>query len=79
MAIAYLLYFSLIRNVGATNTLTVALLIPIFGVLWGFLFLDEPLSIGTFVGLALILSSIVWVANLRLRERFYAMFSSGLR
>ncbi|MGJ3249015.1 MAG: DMT family transporter [Elainellaceae cyanobacterium] len=78
-AIAYLLYFSLIRNVGATNTLTVALLIPIFGVLWGFLFLDEPLSIGTFAGLALILSSIVWVANLRLRERIYAMLSSGLR
>jgi drug/metabolite transporter (DMT)-like permease len=71
--------FGSVINVGATNTLTVALLIPIFGVLWGFLFLDEPLSIGTFVGLALILSSIVWVANLRLRERIYAMLSSGLR
>lgn len=78
-AIAYLLYFSLIRSIGATNTLTVALLIPIFGVLWGFLFLNESLSVGTYVGMALILTSIIWVTNLHLRERLSMIVLSKLR
>ncbi len=62
-AIAYLIYFALIRDIGATSTLSVALLIPIFGTLWGALFLNESLTTGTFVGLALILASIAWATH----------------
>ena len=40
-AIAYLLYFRLIADIGATRALTVTYLIPVFGVLWGALFLGE--------------------------------------
>ncbi|MDE2371780.1 MAG: DMT family transporter [Burkholderiales bacterium] len=42
--IAYLLYFRLIADLGAASALTVTFLIPVFGVLWGHLFLGEALS-----------------------------------
>lgn len=57
-AIAYLLYFYLIENVGPTKTLSVTFLIPLFGMLWGVLFLNEQVSLGMVVGLIVILSSI---------------------
>ncbi len=53
--IAYLLYFGLVRDIGATPTLTVTFMIPVFGVLWGHLFLDEAIGWHTFVGTLLVL------------------------
>ncbi len=53
-AAAYLMYFRLIANVGPTKTLTVTFLIPVFGTLWGWLFLGEPIGISTLAGGALI-------------------------
>jgi drug/metabolite transporter (DMT)-like permease len=53
--IAYLLYFRLIADLGAATALTVTFLIPVFGILWGVLFLDEPVGWYTFVGGAMIL------------------------
>lgn len=43
-AIAYLLFFKLIREIGASRALTVTFLIPIFGMLWGGLFLGEAIT-----------------------------------
>jgi drug/metabolite transporter (DMT)-like permease len=43
-ALAYLIYFKLIADAGPQRALTVTFLIPLFGVLWGFLFLDEALT-----------------------------------
>jgi drug/metabolite transporter (DMT)-like permease len=65
---AYLLYFRLIAEVGATSALTVTFLVPVFGVLWGAVFLGETITAGTLVGGALILSSVGLVANLRIRR-----------
>ncbi|WP_028116859.1 DMT family transporter [Ferrimonas senticii] len=48
--IAYLLYFRLVEEVGATSALTVTYLVPLFGVLWGHLVLDEPLSSNILLG-----------------------------
>lgn len=42
--LAYLLYFRLIQNLGPTRAITVAYLIPLFGMLWGFLFLAEAVT-----------------------------------
>jgi drug/metabolite transporter (DMT)-like permease len=53
-AAAYLLYFRLIANVGPTRTFTVTFLIPVFGTLWGALFLDEPVGVSTLAGGAII-------------------------
>ena len=41
--VAFVLYFRLIADVGATRALTVTYLIPLFGVFWGWLFLGEAL------------------------------------
>jgi len=42
--VAYVLYFRLIADVGATRTQTVSLLVPAFGLLWGYLFLGESIG-----------------------------------
>jgi drug/metabolite transporter (DMT)-like permease len=67
-AIAYLLYFRLIANVGPTRALTVTFLAPIFGVLWGVLLLGESLTWSTIIGFAIILSGTGLVTGIRLRR-----------
>lgn len=54
--VAYLLYFRLIADVGPMRAQTVTFLMPVFGVLWGAIFLGESLSIGVVGGCALIVS-----------------------
>ena len=63
-AMAYFLYFGLISRVGPLKTLSVTYLVPIFGVLWGVLFLDETVSLTTFAGLIVIFISIMLVTNM---------------
>ena len=60
-AVAYLLYFKLIANIGPARALTVTFLIPLFGVLWGFLFLDEKIGANTLAACALIVCG-TWLA-----------------
>lgn len=67
---AYLLYFRLVRDVGPTRALSVAFLIPVFGVLWGALFLHEPVGWNTLLGGALVLAGTALTNGLvRLPER----------
>jgi drug/metabolite transporter (DMT)-like permease len=54
--VAYLLYFRLIADIGATSALTVTFLIPVFGVLWGRIFLNETVGWHTFLGAAIVLA-----------------------
>ena len=42
--LAYLLFFRLIAHVGPAKAISVTFLIPVFGVLWGGLFLGEVVS-----------------------------------
>jgi drug/metabolite transporter (DMT)-like permease len=53
--VAYLMYFRLIAHVGATRAITVTYLVPVFAVLWGALFLAEPLTPSMALGCAVIL------------------------
>lgn len=53
--IAYILYFKLIEEVGTTSALTVTFLNPVFGILWGALFLHETIGWYTIVGSAIVL------------------------
>ena len=53
-AVAYMLYFRLIADVGPTNALTVTFLIPLFALTWGALFLREEVTLNTLVGCALV-------------------------
>ena len=61
--VAFLLYFRLIADVGATRALTVTYLIPLFGVLWGWLFLGEALPAAALAGGVLILGGTVLVTR----------------
>ncbi|GGL57289.1 DMT family transporter [Sporolactobacillus putidus] len=69
-AIGYLLYFYLIRNVGPTKTLSVTLLVSMYGVLWGTLFLNEKISIGELAGMIMILGSITMITEVKLGSGF---------
>jgi len=60
-AIAYLLYFRLIADIGAAGALTVTYLIPVFGIVWGALFLGEPLEPAMLGGAALVIAGTVLV------------------
>jgi drug/metabolite transporter (DMT)-like permease len=53
--IAYILYFGLIEQVGATSALTVTFLSPLFGILWGALFLGDVVGWYTIAGSAIVL------------------------
>lgn len=68
-AVAYLIYFRLIENVGPTSTVTVTLLVPVFGLLFGVLLLDEPFGLGTLAGLGIILSSVVLITGVSFGKR----------
>lgn len=54
-AMAYLLFFRLIANVGAGRAVTVTFLVPVFGTLWGALFLGEPVTASMLAGGAVVL------------------------
>lgn len=42
--LAYVLFFRLVENVGAPYAASVTFVIPIFGVLWGVIFLNEKIT-----------------------------------
>jgi len=65
-ALAYLLYFRLIVDVGPASALTVTFLVPIFGTLWAALFLGEPVTTSMLVGCGVILAGTALVTGVRL-------------
>ncbi len=65
-ALAYLLYYELIKNVGPTKALTVTFLIPVFAILWGYLLLNEPITSTTIIGGLVILVGTYLVTSSKL-------------
>jgi drug/metabolite transporter (DMT)-like permease len=68
--IAYLIYFRLISDLGATSALTVTFLVPFFGILWGWLFLDESIGSHTIIGGAVVLVGTALVTNFSVKDLF---------
>ena len=68
---AFILYYRLIADLGPVRATTVTLLIPVFGILWGVLFLGEPLTPGRIAGTATVLLGCALALGL-LRFRFPA-------
>ena len=56
----YVMYFQLLEKVGPVRTLYVTFLIPVFGVFWGVVILDEQVTTRALAGGALILVA-VWL------------------
>jgi drug/metabolite transporter (DMT)-like permease len=61
--LAYLIFFRLVADVGPSSTLSVTFLIPIFGILWGHLILDETIGVNTFFGSLLVVSGTMLVTG----------------
>lgn len=53
--VAYLIFFHLINVAGPARAITVTFVIPVFGILWGTLFLDEALTANMVRGCAIVL------------------------
>lgn len=60
-SVAYLLYFRLIASIGPVKTVSVTFLVPVFGLMWGAIFLHEPVYANTLAGLVIILLSVTLV------------------
>lgn len=56
--VAFVFYYRLIARIGAARTSTVTYLIPLFGVVWAWLVLDEPLTLSMALAGALILAGV---------------------
>lgn len=66
--VAYLLFFRLIASVGATRTIAVTFVIPLFGVGWGTLFLGEAVDLATLAGgVIIVLGTALTTGGLRPR------------
>jgi drug/metabolite transporter (DMT)-like permease len=66
--VAYVLYFRLIRTLGATPALSVTFLIPVFGILWGALFLGETVGWHTLIGAVVVVAGTMLVTGFNLRR-----------
>ena len=62
--VAFIIFFSLVSQVGPTNTSTVTYLIPIFGILFGIIFLEESVTYVTLVGSICILFGVMLITGL---------------
>ena len=58
-AIAYLVFYRLIGVWGATKTTTVTYLVPVFGMLWGSIFLGEHITLTMVLGGMVIIAGVM--------------------
>ncbi|MCC5022401.1 MAG: DMT family transporter [Candidatus Synoicihabitans palmerolidicus] len=55
-AVAYLMFYRLMADIGPTRVTTITFVIPIFGMLWGSLFLGEIITAGMLTGCGIMLA-----------------------
>ena len=60
--VAFLIYYTLIENIGATNATMITYITPVIGVIAGGLVLDEPITVSLLVGGAAIVFG-VWISQ----------------
>jgi len=62
-AIAFLIYFKLIKEIGTIKALTVTYLMPVFGIVWAFIILGERPNASMIIGLIIILVGIYLISK----------------
>lgn len=68
-ALAYRIYFHLLRTVGAGRSVAVTFLFPAFGMFWGALFLQEAITARLLTGCAIVLAGTALAVGLADRRR----------
>jgi drug/metabolite transporter (DMT)-like permease len=61
--VAYLAFFSLIRDIGPARTMALGYLVPVLGVAWGWLLLDETVTPGMLAGGLLVLGAMALILH----------------
>ncbi|MDQ3856265.1 MAG: DMT family transporter [Chloroflexota bacterium] len=64
--VALVLYYQLLARVGATRTVMVTYLLPVMALIYGAVFLHEPVSVLAVLGLALVLAGVMLTVRARL-------------
>lgn len=73
-SLAYVLFYGLMARVGPSRSMVVMFLIPVFGVLWGLVFLHEPVTLAMAGGCIVILFGVALTTGLlRMRNRNAAL------
>ena len=67
--VAYLLYYRLMQDIGPTRTATLTFLLPVFGIVWGALLLDEAVTLTMLAGVALVIGGTAAVLRPGAAER----------
>ena len=62
-AFANVLFYGLMKRTDPTVSLSVTYLVPCFGMLWGWLFLDETVAVLQMLGFGVIVASLFMVAS----------------
>jgi drug/metabolite transporter (DMT)-like permease len=61
--IAYVIFYRLLKNLGTAKALSVTFLIPVFGFIWGYIFLHEEIALIMIIGSFFVLSGIYFVTG----------------
>jgi len=61
--LAFIGYVRLIEKIGAVRTSTVAYLLPVFGIIWGYIFLGESITLNIVIGCIMVLVGIFFATN----------------
>ncbi|MBC7397719.1 MAG: EamA family transporter [Bdellovibrionales bacterium] len=64
-ALAFVVFYGLIREIGPFKASLTTFLMPVFGIIWGLLFLDEPLTWGMGAGAVLVVASTAFFVRKR--------------
>ncbi len=62
-ATPYLIYYKLLKDIGPVKTLMTTYMMPVFGIVWAYIFLKEAVSVNIVFGLIVILGSIYLITK----------------
>ncbi len=68
-AVAYLVYYKLIKEIGTVKALSVTYLMPVFGIFWSYIFYSEIIGISILLGLILIFLGIYLVSSHKQKKK----------